>query len=66
MENGINHLVGLEWEKYIKYVSASETTFLNGVRFWCDYLRLLFSKVVSSGLVIVAMNFRFRPNVIIK
>ena len=37
MENGINHLVGLEWEKYIKYVSASGTTFLNGVRFWCDY-----------------------------
>lgn len=65
MENEINHLVGLEWEKYIKYVSASGTTFLN-VRFWCDYLRLLFSKVVSSGLVIVAMNFRFRPNVIIK
>lgn len=62
MASGISHLVGLEWEKYIYYVSATGRTFLNGARFWCDYQ---FSKFVSSGFIIVAMNFRFRPNVTI-
>lgn len=33
MESGINHLVGLEWKKYIKYISESGRTFLNMVSY---------------------------------